>query len=73
VPTAWILSTVSLLAITVGTLLIWLYLWMGRRVGEGGQSLESQRDYARHRRLLLVSVGLLAAWLLVQYLAAILV
>lgn len=33
-------------------------------------SPEGKRAYAKHRRLLLVVVGLLATWLVVQYLAA---
>ena len=71
--TAWILNTVGLLATTVGALLIFLYLWKAPRFAEDWLSPEGKRAYAKHRRLLIISVGLLAAWLLVQYLAVILV
>jgi len=40
---------------------------------EGWQSPEGKVAYPKYRRMLIVSVGLLAAWLLVQYLAVILV
>ena len=71
--TAWILNTVGLLATTVGALLIFLYLWKAPRFAEDWLSPDGKRAYAKHRRLLIISVGLLAAWLLVQYLAVILV
>jgi len=71
--TTWILNTVGLFAITVGTLLIVLYLWKDPQFSEEWLSPEGKRAYAKHRRLLLVSVGLLASWLLIQYLAVILV
>ena len=69
---AWILNTVGLLATTIGALLIFLYLWKAPRFAEDWLSPEGKRAYAKHRRLLIVSVGLIAAWLLVQYLAVIL-
>ncbi len=69
----WILNTAGLLAITVGTLLILLYLWESPRFAEDWLSPDGKRAYAKHRRLLIISVGLLAAWLLVEYLAVILV
>ena len=71
--TAWILNTVGLLCTTVGALLIFLYLWKAPRFAEDWLSPEGKHAYAKHRRLLIISVGLLAAWLLVQYLAVILV
>jgi len=70
---AWILNTVGLLTTTIGALLILLYLWKAPRFAEDRLPPEGKRAYARHRRLLTVSVGLLAAWLVVQYLAVILV
>ncbi len=70
--TAWILNTIGLLATTTGSLLILLYLWRSPRFAEDWLSPEGKRAYARHRRLLIISVGLLAAWLLVQYIAVVL-
>ncbi len=71
--TAWLLNAVGLLATTIGTLLILLYLWKDPRYAQDHLPPEGRVAYARHRRLLIVSVGLLAAWLVVQYLAVILV
>jgi hypothetical protein len=70
--TAWILNTVGLLATTIGALLIFLYLWNAPRFAEDWLSPEGKRAYEKHRRLLIVSVGLLAAWLVLQYLSVIL-
>ena len=70
--TTWILNAVGLFLTTVGALLIFLYLWKAPRFVEEWVSPEGKRAYARHRRLLIVAAGLLAAWVLVQYLAIIL-
>jgi hypothetical protein len=70
--TDWILNTVGLLATTIGALLIFLYLWKAPRFAEDWLSPDGKRAYEKHRRLLIVSVGLLAAWLVLQYLAVIL-
>ncbi|HLX79761.1 MAG TPA: hypothetical protein VKS43_04170 [Burkholderiales bacterium] len=69
---AWILNSVSLFATTVGALLIFLYLSKAPSLAGDGMSAEAKRACEKHRRLLMISVGLLAAWLLVQDLAVIL-
>ena len=71
--TAWILGSVSLLATTVGALLIFLYLCNTPTSAEAWQSSEGKVAYPKYRRMLIISVGLLAVWLLIQYLAIILV
>ena len=71
--TAWILGSVSLFVTTVGALLIFLYLCNSPTSAEAWLSPEGKVAYPRYRRMLIVSVGLLAAWLLVQYLAVILI
>jgi hypothetical protein len=71
--TAWMLNTVGLLATTIGALLIFLYVCNAPAAIEKGISPEIRPVYVRHQKLLTISVGLLAAWLLVQYLALILV
>lgn len=71
--TAWILGSVSLFTTTAGALLIFLYLCNTPSSAEGWQSPEGKVAYPKYRRMLIISVGLLAAWLLVQYLALILV
>ena len=70
--TAWRLGTVSLYATTFGALLIFLYLANSPRSAEEWQTPAGKLAYARHRRMLIVSVGLLAAWLVIQDLAIIL-
>ena len=71
--TAWILGSVSLFATTVGALLIFLYLWKSPRIVEDSLSPEVRSIYTRQQKQLTLGVGLLAAWLLIQYLALILV
>jgi uncharacterized membrane protein len=70
---AWLLSTVSLIATTVAALLIFLYLWKTPRLADAWQTVEGRAAYARHQRRLIVGVGLLAAWLVVQGAAVILI
>jgi hypothetical protein len=69
---AWLLSTVSLIATTVAALLIFLYLWKAPRLVDAWQTPEGRVAYAQHQRRLMIGVGLLAAWLLVQGFAAVL-
>jgi hypothetical protein len=71
--TAWILGSVSLLATTIGALLIFLYLCNTPPSAEAWQSAEGKAAYPKYRRGLIIAVGCLAAWLLVQYLAVILI
>jgi hypothetical protein len=70
--TSWILGSVSLFTTTVGALLIFLYLCKSPRIVEDSLSPEVRPIYVRHQKLLTIAVGLLSAWLLVQYLALIL-
>jgi hypothetical protein len=67
----WLLGTVGLLATSVGALLIFLYLWRSPRFADDWLSPEGKRAYARHRRLVIAAVALLAVWLVMQYLAII--
>jgi hypothetical protein len=69
--TTWALNTFGLFVTTVGVLLTFLYLWKSPRFADQWLSPEGKKAYARHRRLLIVVVALLAAWLIVQYLAVI--
>jgi len=69
--TIWVLNTVGLFATTVGALLIFLYRWKSPRFAEHWLSPEGKQAYAKHRRLLTVGVGVLAAWLVLQYVAII--
>jgi len=70
--TAWILGTASLFVTTVGALLIFLYLSQAPSLASDGIPVQVKQACEKRRRMLMVATGLLAAWLLVQYLAAIL-
>jgi len=69
--TTWTLNLIGLFATTVGALLIFLYLWRSPRFADAWLTDEGKLAYSRHRRLLVVGVGLLAVWLVIQYLAVI--
>jgi hypothetical protein len=69
---AWLLNTVSLFATTIGALLIFLYLSQAPRLAGEGIPAEVRRACEKRRRMLTISVGLLAGWLLIQDLAVIL-
>ena len=71
--TTWALNTFGLFVTTVGALLIFLYLWRSPRFADEWLSPEGKRAYTKHRRLVIVGAGLLAAWLIVQYLAVVLI
>ena len=64
--TSWILNTASLFATTFGVLLIFLYLWKAPSFAVESLTPENKVAYEKHRRGLVWGVGLLAAWLLVQ-------
>jgi uncharacterized membrane protein len=68
---AWIMSTVSLITTTIAALLIFLYLWKSPRLADSWQTPEGRLAYSQHQRRLTLGVGLLAAWLLVQGVAVI--
>jgi len=63
---AWLMNAVGLLSTTVGALLILLHLVSPSRFVEEFQTQEGKRAYAAHRRQLVIAVGLLCLWLLVQ-------
>jgi hypothetical protein len=67
-----ILNLVGMFLTSVGALLIVLYLMEMPEFARQYLSAEGQKAFARHRRMLVVGVGLLAAWIVLQYLEAIL-
>ena len=68
---AWLLGTVSLMATTVAALLIFLYLWKAPRLADAWQTPQGRLAYEQHQRRLTLGVGLLAAWLVIQGVALI--
>ena len=70
--TLWLVNLVGLFLTTTGALLIFLYLWKSPRFAKEWLTPEGQLAYAKHRRLLVTGVGMLVLWILMQYLAVIL-
>lgn len=70
--TAWVLNAMVLFVTTVGALLIFVSLYKAPRFSEVSLTAEEKRAYAKYQRQVIVGVGLLAAWLVIQDLAFIL-
>ncbi len=68
----WVIHIVGLFLTTVGALLLFLYLWKSPRFADHWLSPDGKRAYAKHRSLVVAAVGLIALWLVLQYLAIIL-
>ena len=64
---AWVVNTVSLFLVAVGGLLILLYLIRSPRFEEEWLTPEGRRAYRKQRTSLVVAVGLLATWIVLQY------
>jgi len=70
--TAWIINAVGLFLTTVGALLIFLYLYKSPRLAKQSPAPAGNGGYAKNRGLLIVAVGLLSIWFVIQCLAVIL-
>ena len=70
--TAWMLNALGLFVTTAGALLIFLYLSQAPRFADRLPAADDKDAYQRHHGRVMIGVGLLAAWLLVQDLALIL-
>lgn len=69
---AWLMNAIALYATTVGALLIWAQLLSSPRDAAVFRTPEAQRAYAVQRRQLVIAVGLLCLWLVLQDVAFIL-
>jgi len=69
--TLWILNTIGLLATTVGVLFVFLHLHRTSRAVATSQIPEVCRPLLKDRKMLTITVGLMAAWFVVQYVAVI--
>ena len=65
--TSWVLNAIGLFAVTSGALLMFLSLRNSPRLAAEITNPEARRAYEKQRRLSIVAVGLIAAWLVVQY------
>jgi hypothetical protein len=69
---AWALNFIGLFITTVGALLLFLSLYKSRQFSGVSLTTEEKRANAKYQRQLAFGVGLLAVWLVLQDLAAIL-
>jgi uncharacterized membrane protein YgaE (UPF0421/DUF939 family) len=70
--TLWILNTVGLLAITIGVLVVFLHLHRTQHIVAHTPLPEVCQPLLKDRRMLTITVGLMAAWFVIQYLAILL-
>jgi hypothetical protein len=70
--TTWVLNTVGLLATTTGALIVFLHLHRTARASDNLPSPEGAAASAKDRRLLVITMGLMAVWFVIQYVALIL-
>lgn len=65
--TTWVLNAAGLFLTATGALLMYLHLRQYPRVSDDATVAEVRRAYEKDRRLLVIGVGLIAAWCVVQY------
>jgi len=70
--TTWVLNTVGLLATTIGALIVFLHLHRTSRIADNIPDPQGAAAYAKERRLLMITMGLMAAWFVIQYVALLL-
>jgi hypothetical protein len=67
--TLWMLNTIGLLATTIGALFVFLHLHRTTRSLVDAAPPEAVAALEKDRRLLTITVGLMAGWFVVQYVA----
>jgi hypothetical protein len=70
--TAWVLQAVGLLVTTIGALIVFLHLHRTSKALEGRDLPPECAALARDRRLLMIVMGLMAGWFLIQYIGLLL-
>jgi len=70
--TIWMLNTIGLLATTIGALIVFLHLHRTTRASDNVPAPEGAAASAKDRRLLMITMGLMAAWFVIQYVAVLL-
>ncbi len=68
----WVLNLIGLFLTTAGALLMYAHLRKSPPLDDGASAAEVRRAYQNDRRLVMIGVGLIAAWCVVQYLGVIL-
>ena len=67
--TLWILNTVGLLAVTVGVLFVFLHLHRTSRSVDTQLLPAVCQPLVKDRKMLTITVGLMAAWFVIHYVA----
>jgi hypothetical protein len=70
--TTWILETIGLFVTTTGALVAFLHLHRTSRALEGRALPAECAPLFKDRRLLMITMGLMAGWFMVQYIGVIL-
>jgi hypothetical protein len=65
--TAWLLQTIGLLVTTIGALIVFLHLHRTSKDMAGHDLPPECAALVRDRRLLMIVMGLMAGWFLIQY------
>lgn len=65
--TGWVLNILGLFLVTAGALLMFLHFRNAPRFVMELSTPEAKQAYERHRRQSVVAMGLIAAWLVLQY------
>jgi len=71
--TTWILETIGLLVTTIGALFAFLHLHRTSRAMANAPIPAECAPLMRDRRLLMITMGLMAGWFVVQYIGLILI
>ena len=67
--THWILNAIGLLATTVGALVVFLHLHRTQQLATQLRDHQECAPLLKDRRLLMITMGLMSAWFVVQYAA----
>ena len=70
--TGWVLNILGLFLVTVGALLMFLHFRNAPNFAPELPTPEAKRAYEKHRRQSVIAMGLIAAWLVLQYVGLIL-
>jgi hypothetical protein len=71
--TEWVLQTVGLLVTTIGALFTFLHLHRTSREMEAAALPPQCAALLRDRKLLMITVGLMSGWFLIQYVGLLLI
>ena len=65
--TAWVLNAIGLFAVTAGALLMFLHFRNAPKFAPQLPTPEAKLAYEKHQRRSMIAMGLIAAWLVIEY------